>query len=512
MIRAARWATKSWRQYRNVYRFRAPELKAGLLRSEYGQTVRSSSAWKGQSAVAAIRPELFPSKFAEWLDSRSTIHFIVALAVLIRVAALAFLARLPLAGDDTLYHEFAMRLLQGKSIYPLVPPAVGYYLALFYRLFGASPLVARACMLPLAVGFMYTLYAVAERFANRKGANLLGIVFAIYPLHVLFSVEPLTELPASLLLLIAILLVLGIYSDSGIWDFLLLGLALGLLVLTRPSTLLMIVFLPLYLGVRFRKWMASALITVIPALMIIIWILTVYNSSGHFVMINFSSTQNVYLGNNAYTPLYRTWWFATHGEDESQLPEGYRAMNNGIAHLPWYQQNDFYRRIALESIASRPDLFALRTFNRMRAYFAFDSYTGSLLLNRYYASRKLAFAAIVLDGTLYILLIICALLFLFTVSRGSVRFWPTLIILGMILIYAGPYFFSVAHPIYHFPIVPLLGLLAAALWSDILDGRTSMDRTILGCGPKRIATTLVMVLFAYIQVEYAIVMYLYSSH
>ena len=82
----------------------------------------------------------------------------------------------------------------------------------------------------------------------------------------------------------------------------------------------------------------------------------------------------------------------------------------------------------------------------------------------------------------------------------------------MILIYAGPYFFSVAHPIYHFPIVPLLGLLAAALWCDILDGRTRLDRTILGHGGKRIATTLAIALFAYIQVEYAVVMYLYSSH
>lgn len=482
------------------------------MTSDGGQSVRASAAWKRQSAVAGIRAELFPIKFAEWLDSRSTIHFIVAFGVLFRVAALAFLARLPLAGDDTLYHDFAMRLLQGKPIYPLVPPAVGYYLAFFYRLFGASPLVARVCMLPFAVGFMYILYAVADRIANRKGANLLAIAFAIYPLHILLSIEPLTELPASFLLLIAVSLVLSICSRSGIWDFLLLGLTLGLLILTRPSALLMLVILPLYLGVRFRKWIASALVAAVPAFMITIWILTIYNSTGHFVMINFSSTQNVFLGNNPYTPLYRTWWFATHIEDESQLPQGYRAMNNEIAHLPWYQQNDFYRRMALESIASLADLFAIRTFNRMRAYFAFDSYTGSLLLNRYYTGRKLAFAAIVLDGTLYILLTVCALLFLFTVSRGSERFWPTLTIAGMILIYAGPYFFSVAHPIYHFPIVPLIGLLAASLWCDILDGRTSLDWTILGQGGKRIATTLAMALFAYIQVEYAVVMYLHSSH
>ena len=69
-------------------------------------------------------------------------------------------------------------------------------------------------MLPLAVGFMYTLYAVANRFADRKAANLLVIAFAIYPLHILLSAEPLTELPASLLLLITISIVLGICAGS----------------------------------------------------------------------------------------------------------------------------------------------------------------------------------------------------------------------------------------------------------------------------------------------------------
>ena len=82
----------------------------------------------------------------------------------------------------------------------------------------------------------------------------------------------------------------------------------------------------------------------------------------------------------------------------------------------------------------------------------------------------------------------------------------------MLVMYAFPYFLSVSHPIYHYPIVPLMGLLAAAFWSDILDGRISMAGPIFGRGTKQIAMTLAMVLFAYIQVEYAVVMYLYSSH
>jgi len=238
----------------------------------------------------------------------TTIRFIVVLAVLGRGVALVLLVRHPLLGDDTLYDDFAMRLLQGKTIFPLVPPALGYYLAFFYRLFGASPLVARACMLPLAIAFMYAFYAIGVRFAGRKGTNLAALVFAIYPLHVLCSVKPLTELPTSFLLLMSLFFVLAINVQGRLRDFTLLGVVLGVLILTRPSALLILAFLPIYLACRLRKWIGSALVAIIPTLMLAAWILTVYRSTGHFVIINFSSTQNLFLGNNAYTPLYRTWW------------------------------------------------------------------------------------------------------------------------------------------------------------------------------------------------------------
>ena len=453
-----------------------------------------------------------PRWFAEKLDSGLAIHFISGLALLLRLVALAFLAREPLGGDDLLYHDFALRVLHGKAIYPLVPPALGYYLAFFYRLFGTSALVARASMLPLAIAFLYALHAVAARFAGRKAANLAVLIFAIYPLYVLCSVEPITEMPAALLLLVCLLLALAIIRQPRFGDFALLGLALGFLILTRPSAMLLLAWLPLYLAWKSRKWLSSAAAAFIPLLMIGLCTLGLYRSTGHFVMINFSSTQNVFLGNNAYTPLYRTWWFASHGEDQAQRTSGFQALNAEIMRLPWYEQNAFYRRTAWQSILARPNLFAIRTLNRARAYFAFDSYTGSLLLNRYSANRTLAFAAIAVDAGLYLAITFSAIVFLFSVSRASERFWPTVTILASVAAYAGPYFLSVAHPIYHFPIVPLIALFAAACWSDLLDGKVYLRRTLSHRGVHPVAMTLAVALFAYIQVEYAVLMYLFSSH
>ena len=115
----------------------------------------AGNSWNGArpSAVPLRRLKgVFGNWIARWLDSRRAVHFIVALAVILRCAVLGLLAHQPLAGDATYYHDFALRLLQGKTIYPFVPPSVGFYLAFVYRLLGTSPVVARASMMPLAIG------------------------------------------------------------------------------------------------------------------------------------------------------------------------------------------------------------------------------------------------------------------------------------------------------------------------------------------------------------------------
>lgn len=73
---------------------------------------------------------------------------------MMRLAALACTTRHPLLGDATLYHDFALPLLEGKETYPLVLPLTGFYLALIYRIFGVSALVARVAMLPITTGFL----------------------------------------------------------------------------------------------------------------------------------------------------------------------------------------------------------------------------------------------------------------------------------------------------------------------------------------------------------------------
>ncbi len=455
-------------------------------------------------------------RLIRWLgyfDSARTIHAIVIAGLAVRLAEIAAFSRLGLRGDDTIYDGFARALLHHGTLDPLGPPGVAFYLEFFYRIFGASTDVARICILLFYPAFAYLLYALIKRLSNRKAANLMVLFFSLSPSYLFLSIEPITEMPATVLLLVATGLLLRLSRRATWGDLTLLGADLGFLTLTRPSCMLLVIAVPIYLWVRTRRPWFSVMPLLLAGLLVGLWIVRLYQRTGHFLMINYSSTQNVFLGNNRYTPLYATWWFASHTEGELGVPEGFVKMYRKILHQPWFVQNTLYRQIAVRSILSRPDLFLVRTFSRLRVYFAFDSYLGSLLLNRYDQSRVLAFLAIAGDAFFYCTVMLLAILFLFTLTKESERAKPALMITGISVLYAVPYWLSVSHPIYHFPVIPLFGILGAMLLGDLMERPVRLVlQPLYSSATRRRWLAVSLVVFAYIQVEFARFMYIYSNH
>ncbi len=455
-------------------------------------------------------------RLINWLgyfDSAKTIHAIVIAGLAARLAEIAAFSRLGLHGDDLIYDGFARALLHHGTIDPLGPPGVVYYLEFFYRIFGASPAVARICILLFYPAFAYLLYALIKKLSNRKAANLTVLFFSLYPSYIILSIEPITEMPATVLLLVATGLLLRLSRRAAWGDMTLLGVDLGCLTLTRPSCMLLVITVPIYLWVKTRRPWFSVLPLLLAGLLVGSWIIRLYQRTGHFLIINYSSSQNVFLGNNPYTPLYATWWFASHTEGEVGVPEGFVKMNRKILRQPWFVQNTLYRQIAVRSILSRPDLFLVRTFSRIRVYFAFDSYTGSLLLNRYHQSRALAFETIAGDAFFYCTVMLLAILLLFTLTKKSESTKPALMITGISLLYAAPYWLAVSHPIYHFPVVPLFGILGAMLIGDLTERPVRLVlQPLYSSARRRRWLVASLVVFAYIQVEFACFMYVYSNH
>ena len=64
------------------------------------------------------------------------------------------------------------------------------------------------------------------------------------------------------------------------------------------------------------------------------------------------------------------------------VPAAIAALQHDIECQPPAQQQQTYRRLAIQHISARPDLFLLRTFNRFRAFFCFPIHRGEPLTGR----------------------------------------------------------------------------------------------------------------------------------
>jgi 4-amino-4-deoxy-L-arabinose transferase-like glycosyltransferase len=441
--------------------------------------------------VRARAAAFFASSTATWA--------IVGLALAIRLAFLILLARQPLFDDARDYHETALHLLHGDRFEPDWPPGLPYLLLPGYLVFGGTPLVARATMLILSLGFFALLYPLGLRLGDKKTANLALLAFAVFPAHVLMSVVPLTQLPTATALVAAALLADQLLERPRPGRALLLGLALAALLLLRPSNLVLCAALPLGLLAVSRRVSNLVLPLVVVLALVGLWSWKAQGMTGRRVFINNANSQNFYYGNNRYTPLYRTWWFGSHKEGEPGVPDAFVAEHTRLAHLPPIERDRAFSRAAMEHIKARPDLFVVRSLARLRTYFAFDTFTGAQLAKKG-GHKLLGLAAIFADGFLYVNLVALALVLLCTDLARKQR--TMILCAGLAFLYSGPYWISFAHPTYHFPIVPLLGVLAAHAAARWLGGETLVP---VGLSRRRrVLVWLSLAALLIIQIEWAL--------
>ncbi len=128
--------------------------------------------------------------------------------------------------------------------------------------------------------------------------------------------------------------------------------------------------------------------------------------TGRFVFINNANSQNIFYGNNPWTPLYRTWWYGSHKEPGDMPPEFEAAMTQ-INHGDPRQRDALFVKTAMDHIKARPDLFLLRSVNRVRVFMGFDTFTSAQVAR---SNKKLGALVLAIDAGLYLLVTMLALL------------------------------------------------------------------------------------------------------
>lgn len=444
------------------------------------------------------------------LESGKTFYAVLLAGVLVRVSVLIALAPTRFFSDAMAYHAFARRLAYGENFRPAWPPGLPLLLAGPYVLFDPDRMVARFVMFGVYVVFAVLLFLLVKRLSGTAAANLSVFIFSFYPLCIYYSLTPLTQLVAATLLVGVALATLSL-SGKKRWSVaVIVGFLLGFLALTRPSCTLVLLAVPAYFILRRGYRLKAVVIFVISIIPVVLWCYNVYRVKDRVVFINTTNAANFFMGNNEYTPLYKTWYFSTHAkgdETEKLVPEEYKALKKNIREYPFYERQGYYWKSSVRHIINKPHLFAIRTFSRIRVYFAFDIYTYAILSGPYKWSKIGAFAVGAVDAVIYLLLIVGATISLFSLrhlfpGKGTIP-----IILGIPLTYSVPYFLAYSHPTYHFPIVPFLTLLTATFIINIF--KSGPEYSVYFRSLKRwqvFSLVIVLAFVLFIQVEWFIAM------
>lgn len=238
-----------------------------------------------------------------------------------------------------------------------------------------------------------------------------------------------------------------------------LGVLLGVTALLRSSSVLLVLAVPLLVGILRREPSAAVRIA-LPALVLVGgWVLYASIETGGFVFINYANAHNLFFGNNPYTPVYETGYFASHYEGDPGVPEAYSRLWSSIRALPAHLQGRACWRSILAHVLDRPDLFLLRSLSRLRMYFAFPTDCGSVLRSIYETPTLFYLACGGLDIAIYLGLAGTAITALFAGVGRRLGGKALPVILTVIVVYAMPYFVSFSHPTYNTAVQPLLAIL-----------------------------------------------------
>jgi hypothetical protein len=438
------------------------------------------------------------------LSKREAFWIILAAGILIRVLFFLWVADKPLMSDAVNYNDMSSKLLSGEAFVPYWPPGLPLYLAVVQTFFGPTVAAARLSMLVFYVGTSVVVHRASVLMTASQAAGNLALGFlALSPASIHGSLEPLTQGPAAMCVAIIAFCLMRLESVQSMGNVLLLASSAAYLALIRPSSLLLVGALPFYLLWRTRKWKPALAVSTIAIVMVGSWIAYVYQKTGRLVKINTANSVNFYLGNNQYTPVYRTWWLGSH-HMPPEVPATFVEERDRIMDLDAKARESEFSRIATEHIRQHPELFMLRTMNRFCTFFAFDTYAGAFLIGNYAVPKLIGLAAIAADALIYILIATASILY-FGLARSQEASRMAFLLLGVGLLYALPYFFAFSHPNYHYPIEPLMMILSSGFFVHLLDGKREAIRNLVT--HRSIPLIVALAVFALIQVEFfAIVM------
>lgn len=172
------------------------------------------------------------------------IIIIFLLAVIIRLIFVISSEDIP-AADAANYDRLGLVLSEGRGYvnengtpHSHCPPFYPFFLSLIYRIFGHSYLAVRIIQSIIGALICIFIYLTAKKVCSARAGLWSAFISVVYPPFIKSSEILLTELFYTFLLVLIIFYLLEIQEGAGLKKCAILGLLLGVSLLTRPVMLL----------------------------------------------------------------------------------------------------------------------------------------------------------------------------------------------------------------------------------------------------------------------------------
>ncbi len=436
----------------------------------------------------------------------------VALAVRV-LFSLLLVAGWPLTSDAAAYSEQAEGFLAdfpGDTQY-YWPPGTSYVLALAYEALGAGRWSARAAMILISLATVAATVLLARRVLRDEGAaRTAGWAMALVPSAVFMPSQPFSFDVTMLGVTLGVLGALAAYDRGQARWLVGAGLGLGLAAVARPgSASVLLALAPIGVVTAVRLWRAGERARVralalgaVGGIVVFGAIVAVPLSHHHDVgagwTLSTNNEGNLLLGNNPYTPHYKTWHLGQHSFDDFDEPARSYLKSNFTTEGT-LEERRAMREEAVDYMTGHPGTTLLRTVNRVRAFWGFD-YTYSNGMRADWGAPPLPVAAAA-GGVEVGGWVLFGALALAGIFLGRALFRPSRLALVLLVVaaYEIPHALAFAGGRWHLPVLALLAPLVAA--GIVSLGRS--PREALGRVRGSRALLVALALFLAVQAEYA---------
>ena len=406
---------------------------------------------------------------AQWRN-----HIVVTLligAMFHLAVALLIFGEMPQTEDGPSYRAQALSILDGNQGYFFFPPGTAIAALPWYAVLGRSLTVDHLIATFFWVAFSASSAWLAWYMCSDKRAAWIASLMASFLPHSLLATGTISSQPLTAALLAgSICIGVQAYHRGSLLRWGIACLVLAAAVVVRPATLAItacVGFIVIWAWFRrgLPPWTASRALglLIITHVVLLLPIMKHNSDCGQGYAISTNNEWNLLVGNNPYTPDYKTGHFGQRTFDK--LPEDARTYLTRI--LPHqkpafatHDERQNMRDTALRYMADHPLRTLYRITNRFRGFWGMDYTASRELQNTYRLSGLLTTCLLLIEGGSFVIVLLLTLFYMFA-AKDRMHKPLSLIVIGASL---APYLMAFTVAKYHTVVLPVLFPLSAMGW------------------------------------------------